>query len=155
LKIIIQINFSKRLHEQTSAASLGSVQQKGPAASSAQNDGNSLLLSKTSFAEPRAGLGPGSTHPVVDVDVHVPLQQHDDDVGVAAHAGQGQGTLPLLRQRVGVGALGTARVSAPMGEGAPLRPGTLSTALLGTPGGPIREPGPDGLMGQRELTHPQ
>ena len=64
---------------------------------------------------------PGGTHPVVDVDVHVPLQQHDDDVGVAAHAGQGQGALPLLRQRVGVSALGTAQALAPTGEGAPGR----------------------------------
>lgn len=101
---------------------------------------------------------PGGTHPVVDVDVHVPLQQHDDDVSVAAHAGQGQGALPLLRQRVGVSALGTAQALAPLaltGEGALLRPGVLSTAWLGTPGGLITGPGCDGLMGQRQLTWSQ
>lgn len=63
-------------------------------------------------------LVPSSTHPVVDVDVHVPVQQHDDDVGVATHAGQGQSALPLLRQHVGVSTLGTAQPLVLMGEGA-------------------------------------
>lgn len=48
-------------------------------------------------------------HPVVDVDVHIPFKQQPHDVRVTAHAGQGQGALPLLGQDVGVSTLGEQR----------------------------------------------
>lgn len=53
---------------------------------------------------------------------------------------------------MGVSALGRAQASAPVDKGALLSPGVLSTAQGVRREVLLMEPGPNGLVGQRQLT---